>query len=66
MLTKRGIAALMTPDEVAERLGISRRALNYMIAGQRFPRPISLGHRTKRWKPEVVEAFLEQQSYTPR
>lgn len=51
-------ADLLSPAEVARLLGVSGRTLRAMIASGRFPAPISLTHKTKRWPRAIVGQAL--------
>jgi predicted DNA-binding transcriptional regulator AlpA len=57
---------LLSKKEVCLYLEIGRDALNQLIADGRFPRPIILGGRTKRWRAEWVRWYLDTQELMPR
>lgn len=50
---------LWSTADVAEYLGISKRAAEYQIARPDFPRAICIGERTRRWKPSEVEDYYD-------
>ncbi len=47
-------------DELAKRLGVSRRALERELAAQRFPKPDLYIGRMPLWRIESVNAWLER------
>jgi excisionase family DNA binding protein len=56
---------LMTPRQVAERLGVSEGTLRVWRCNGRYPelRYIKLGSRRVRYRPEDIERFLERNTY---
>ena len=59
---------LISPTEVAKRLGISRRTLYDWIAGGYFPAPTRFGPdgRMQKWEVDEVEAFIEAEKKRTR
>lgn len=55
------IKSLMSVEDVAERLGVSVVTLWRMRTAGDFPEPMTIGRRSKRWRPETVEAYIERQ-----
>ncbi len=49
-------------DEVADALGVSRRAIERERAANRFPRPDVIIGRMPLWKPETIRDFMAQQA----
>ena len=49
---------LLTPEEVAVRLGVSRKALERWRGTGDGPRFVRLGHKTVRYRVEDVEVFV--------
>lgn len=49
---------LLTAEQVASRLGVSRVTLYNWLKLGRFPKPVKLNVRCVRWPEEVVEDFL--------
>lgn len=45
---------LLTFADVARQLGVSRRTVNRLVAQRRL-RVVTIGHRTKRFRPSDVE-----------
>lgn len=58
---KVAINPLLPVDAVAERLGVSVKTLWRMRASGEFPQPMTIGRRSKRWRPEDVEAYIRKQ-----
>lgn len=54
---------LLTPEQVAERLQISKRKVLDMMSNDELPY-IDLGYRTKRVKAEDLNAFIEAREVT--
>jgi predicted DNA-binding transcriptional regulator AlpA len=50
--------ALLLPQDVAEQLGVSRKALERWRCTGEGPRFVRLGHKTVRYRPEDIEAFI--------
>lgn len=48
---------LLTADDLAEMLQLTRRAVHMMVARGDLPKPIKIG-RTARWRAEEIEALL--------
>ena len=55
---------LLTPDEVCERLRVSPHVLRRMRGEGTGPKFYRLGHRTVRYCPASVEAWLRAQEVT--
>ncbi len=53
--------SLMSVEAVAERLGVSIKTLWRMRTAGDFPAPLTIGRRSKRWRPETVEAYIQKQ-----
>lgn len=51
---------LLTVEEVASRLRVSRATVDRLVKTERFPAPIKFGGAVQRFKRADVEAFLEQ------
>ena len=51
---------IMRNKEVQKALGISRTTIHRMVKSGEFPKPISLGKRTKVWLWDEVEEWLER------
>ncbi|MDJ0390901.1 helix-turn-helix domain-containing protein [Roseomonas sp. E05] len=49
---------LLTPEDVAAQLGVSRKALERWRCTGDGPRFVRLGHKTVRYRMEDVEAFV--------
>jgi excisionase family DNA binding protein len=49
---------LLTVREVIDRLGVSRATLYRLLDSGRLP-GVRIGPRTLRFRPEVVEAFID-------
>jgi predicted DNA-binding transcriptional regulator AlpA len=47
-------------DEVAESLGVSRRAIERERAAGRFPKPDMNIGRMPLWRPETIRAWVER------
>ena len=47
-------------DELAERLGISRRAIERERSAGRFPRPDLTIGRMPLWRPETIREWIER------
>ena len=54
--------ALLTPAEVAERLRVSTRTLEFWRHQGRGPAFVRVGKRV-RYRPDDVEAFIEAQRF---
>lgn len=52
---------LLTRKQIREQLGVSDRTLSRLIAKREIPLPFKVG-RQDRWRPQIVEAWLEQRS----
>lgn len=57
--TSHSVAALLTPDQVAARLAISKRTVLRLAAEGKLPF-IRLGTRLIRFDPERVESWLKE------
>ena len=49
----------LSQAEILARLGISRATLYRWISEGRFPRPLILGPRVRRWRAGVIENWLK-------
>jgi excisionase family DNA binding protein len=49
---------LLTGRDVADRLSISIRTLQRMVARGQFPRPIRFSRKWVRWKRSEVDSYL--------
>jgi predicted DNA-binding transcriptional regulator AlpA len=55
------MSELMTPDEIAAKLKIERRAFLRTVAKQPdFPAPVRLGQRIVRWHADQVELWIQR------
>lgn len=52
--------ALLTPEDVAAQLGVSRKALERWRCTGDGPRFVRLGHKTVRYRMEDVETFVAE------
>jgi predicted DNA-binding transcriptional regulator AlpA len=52
------VTTLLTPDDVAAWLRISKRQIHNLIRDRDFPPPIKLG-RTTLWRPMDVENYVD-------
>ena len=50
---------LLSLTDLAQRLHISKRKLEQMIAGGEVPPPLRFG-RVRRWHPAIIERYLAQ------
>ncbi len=60
---------LIGKADVAQRLGVSTRTIEKLVASAKFPPPLKLG-KTAMWASEVVDRWLEralmpQQTWVP-
>lgn len=53
---------LLTIDQVAERLGVSRSTTRRMWQDGTLPRPIRIGSRSVRWRVEDLESWVDKQN----
>jgi excisionase family DNA binding protein len=53
---------LLTRDDVAQIIGVSREHFDRMRRAGHGPAETKLGHRILRFRPEDVEAWLKQRS----
>lgn len=53
---------LLTKEDVAEILGMSRDRFDHMRRRGDGPPEVRLGHRTLRFRPEDVDGWLRQRS----
>ena len=58
-ITSHAVAALLTPNQVAARLAISKRTVLRLAAAGKLPF-IRLGTRLIRFDPERVESWLKE------
>ncbi|KAA2213203.1 helix-turn-helix transcriptional regulator [Teichococcus oryzae] len=49
---------LLTPEDVAARLGVSRKALERWRCTGDGPRFVRLGHKTVRYRHQDIETFI--------
>lgn len=54
------MSELLTVQQVATMLNISRRTIWWLVANGKFPKPIRLGARLRRWERAEIEAFLAE------
>jgi len=52
---------LVTFDQLAERLGVSKQSLRRWWRAGLFPEPMRLGPRKLVWQPDVLNAWLAEQ-----
>ena len=52
------IEPLLRMDDIAKLLACSRRTLEQMRSGGRFPRPDAMIGRSPRWRAETVRAWI--------
>lgn len=57
---------LLTEAECCKALEIGRDSFRQLIQGGKFPRPITLSRKTRRWRPEWVRWYLDTQELLPR
>ena len=53
---------LLKIKEVCERLGVSRGHVYVLVRKHGFPRPIELSARSRAWKPDSIEQWIESRS----
>lgn len=51
--------ALISAEDLARMLGVSKRTLWRLLSAQRMPRPVRLGGST-RWRLDVIRAWIER------
>lgn len=51
---------LLSAAQVIDRLGISRTTLWRMERSAEFPAGLMIGKRSKRWREEDIDAFVER------
>jgi excisionase family DNA binding protein len=56
-----GNPEILTPDEVAEFLRVSRRKINYLVAAKALPF-VRIGRRVVRFKRHAVTKWLQEQN----
>jgi excisionase family DNA binding protein len=56
-------AELVNADEMADRLGLTRPAFDRLVRDAGVPK-LKLGHRTVRFEPEAVIAFVTERFTT--
>jgi len=49
---------LVSAEQLAKRLSVSRRTIFRLVASGRLPQPLRLSKRTVRWRWADVEEFL--------
>ncbi|WP_294640871.1 AlpA family transcriptional regulator [uncultured Aureimonas sp.] len=54
-------APLLSADQVMSILNVSRTTLRRLEHDDKFPKPIRLGSRLKRWKAADIDAFIAVQ-----
>jgi excisionase family DNA binding protein len=59
MAVAPAVKDLLTSQDVAERLSISVRTLQRMVARGEFPRPIRFSRKWVRWKRSDVDTYLQ-------
>ena len=50
---------LLRVSDVAERLGVSTRQIWRLVATFGLPEPITVGRRSKRWRPADIESYIK-------
>lgn len=50
---------LLTKYEAARKASINPRTLENWVKAGRFPKPVRIGTRTVRWRPEDVDIWLK-------
>lgn len=53
---------LLPVSAVTERVGVSRSQIYKMMARGRFPRPVDLGGKVRRWRSDELEAWIEERT----
>lgn len=56
---------LLTTEDVARRLGVSVKLINSWRHEGKGPEYIRFGHRTVRYRPEAVDAFIKRHARRP-
>jgi excisionase family DNA binding protein len=59
--TLRGNREILTPDEVAEFLRVSRRTINHLVAAEAIPF-VRIGNRIVRFRRQAVTKWLQKQN----
>ena len=54
---------LLSANDVAARLGISRSTVWRFVAAGKLPQPIKISERCSRWKSTDLANFIEQAEY---
>jgi excisionase family DNA binding protein len=57
---------LLTADQIAERLVVSKRTFYRLISAGRFPPGIAFSRKCVRWRRADVLAFLDREESKPR
>ena len=52
---------LLTIDQLATKLGVSKSCIRKWLASGFLPRPLKLGKRLIRWELDTIAAWLDQQ-----
>jgi len=53
---------LLQVGAVTERVGISRAQIYKLMAAGRFPRPLDLGGKVRRWRSDELDDWIEQRT----
>jgi excisionase family DNA binding protein len=59
--TLRGNREILTPDEAAEFLRVSRRTINHLIAAEAIPF-VRIGNRVVRFRRQAVMKWLREEN----
>jgi excisionase family DNA binding protein len=59
MRDDRATQGLLTPRQVAERLGVTKRTLWRMAKQDGFPQPLRFSRKMIRWNPEDVQRYID-------
>lgn len=51
------IDRLMTIKDLAEAFSVTERTIDNWVASGKFPAPVTVGSRLKRWHPSVIEQY---------
>ena len=55
---------LLTVDEVSELVKLKRATIYKFVAAGRFPKPLVIGPKARRWKREAIEEWVASLSET--
>lgn len=51
---------MLTVDEVAKSIGVTPRTIWRWADEDRFPKPVALGPKLRRWREADIEKFLAE------